>query len=495
MKLLTLLLLIFVMSLSLNGQTPSFDYAFSQSKKDIGECALETPDSNFLIVTNQWTSGSRRSFILKLSKRGVLLQTLMFENDSINGYIKRLIPTSYGFLSIGGQATNGRYYLWLCKIDKQLNIINQTIHRVPNIIQELIADTDRDSNVIIGGSISNKNYTIPYNLFGAKVSKNGDLNYLKFPYSDSTQLSIDNYVGFFDYMITMKDSARHVFFDGYHVMSVDSNFRAIHKVNLPYINNFAYGLNPTALRVSDNRYYIGGRGFETMSSKGMLYFLEVTLDGRYYNFKSLDMTDTIIQTATKNCIDTTKNGNIYIGSTFNFPLSCQNPPLCNDTAYFVLHKMDKRLNVLWKKRYGKDGQFVMFGLLATSDGGCLMYGYRYLHAVDKKLEAYIIKVDGNGLVTSETAIPIAQESITAFPNPSTGQLNFKKETPSVASSLAMTSRFELSVFDISGKLVFQKKETDLSEAFDLSHLSTGNYIYQIKEGEKNKAIGKWVKIQ
>ena len=479
--------LFILLSFVLRSQSLSFDYVFSQSKKDISEYALETPDSNFLIVTNQWTSGPRRSFILKLNKRGALVKTLILENDSINGYIKRLIPTSYGFLGIGSQVSTGRYYLWLFKIDKQLNIISQTVHKVPNVLQELVVDTDRDSNVIIGGSISYKNYIFPYHLFGAKVNKNGDLDYLKYQYPDTTGSQSNTYTGFFDWMLTMKDSARHVFFDGFSMMSVDSNFNAVHKINMPYINNFHYGVYSTALRLTDNTYYVAGKG--QLGDRYTPYVSTVTLDGRYSNFKTLGVSDTFIQMATQRCLDTTKNGDIYVGSTFNFPIRCQNPPLCNDTAYFVLHKIDKRLNILWQKRYGKDGQFVMFGLLATSDGGCLMYGYRYLHVIDKKLEAYIIKVDGNGLVTSETAIPITQESITAFPNPSTGQLNFKKETPSVS------SRFELTVFDISGKLVFQKKETDLSETVDLSHLSTGNYIYQIKEGERIKAIGKWVKTQ
>ena len=215
----------------------------------------------------------------------------------------------------------------------------------------------------------------------------------------------------------------------------------------------------------------------------------MTLSGRYRNFAILGLQDTFEHIATQHSVDTTKNGDIYIGSTFNYPISCTYPLQCGDTSvFFNLRKLDKRLNTIWQRRYGKDGQFIMMGLISTSDGGCLMYGVRYLNnPITRKIEAYIIKVDGNGLVTSETAIPISQESITAFPNPSTGLLNFKKETPSVF------GHFELTVFDISGRLVFQKKETDLSETFDLSHLSTGNYIYQIKHGATIKAIGIWVK--
>ena len=481
-------------SLSLVGQSASFEYTSNQNKSDFAEIAIETPDSGFLIATNQWRpTYPRRCSVIKLNKKGVLMKVWTFENDSTPSYIKRLIKTNYGFLGVGGQ-TNiiGKYYLWLVKFDNDLNLISAKTHQVPYILQELIADTDRDSNVIIGGSISYKNYLLP-RLFGARVTKNGDLSYLKYQFPpDTSSFNVNPthpYVGFFDYMITMKDSARHVFFDGRKMVSVDSNFDVVHRVDMPYVPSFYFLFNPTALRLTDTTYYIAGEGQELSSNKSTLYFSTINLNGRYSNFKMLGLQDTYEHVATQHCLDTTKNGDIYIGSTFDFPLSCQNPPLCNDTSYFVLQKLDKQRNILWKKRYGKNGQYVMFGILSTSDGGCLMYGHRYTHDAPKKFEAYILKVDGNGIMTSETAIPMPQSNITAYPNPSSGQLHFKKEDPSVS------NRFDVNIFDISGKLIFQKRETDLTETFDLSHLSEGNYMYQIKSENTIVAVGKWVKIK
>jgi hypothetical protein len=489
MKFSILPLTMLLLPLSLKSQSASFEYIFNQNKSDFGAFALQTSDSSFLIATNQrFVVTPRRSSIIKLNQKGILLKTLTFENDSAPCYIKRLVKTSYGFLAVGGQNTPERYYLWLIKLDNQLNLIDQKLHRVPNTLQELIVDTDRDSNVIIGGSISYNSSIFPQ-LFGAKINRNGILTYLKYQYPDPSRFVIDPYVGFFDCMITMKDSSRHVFFNGHLINSVDSNFDIVHQMRMPYINNFSYSLNPTALRLTDTTYYIAGKGFENTTNKRTLYLLTMNLNGKYSNFKILGVEDTFEQVATQHCLDTTKNSDIYIGSTFNYPLSCQNPPTCNDTAYFVLQKLDKQRNILWKKRYGRNGQYVMFGLLAASDGGCLMYGYRYTHDTPKKFEAYILKVDGNGVVTSETSIPIIQSNIIAYPNPSNGQLQFKKEDPSVS------SRFDLNLYDISGKLVFQKRETDLSETFDLSHLAEGNYLFHIKKEENIIAIGKWMKIK
>ena len=494
MKFLILQLLALMVPCSLMSQSTSFEYIFNQNKTDFAEIAIETPDSGFLIAANQWgLAYPRRNSIIKISKKGILIKTLTFGNDSAPSYIKRLLKTNYGFLAVGAQnVVYGKSYLWLIKMDKQLNVISEKSHEVPNILQELIADIDRDSNIIIGGSISYKKNYLP-RLFGAKVAKNGDLVFLTYQFpsdSISAATNLNNpYIGYFDYMITMQDSARHVFFDGFKMVSVDSSFDVVHKISMPYVPSFYFLLNPTVLRLTDTTYYVAGEGEEGLSRKKTLYFSTINLNGRYANFKMLGLQDTSEHVATQHSLDTTKNGDIYIGSTFNFPLYCQNPPLCNDTSYFVLQKLDKQQNALWKKRYGKDGQYVMFGLLATRDGGCLMYGYRYTHDVPKRFEGYVLKVDGNGLMTSETAIPMPQQTITAYPNPSNGQLNFKKEDPSVS------NRFDVNIFDISGKLVFQKRETNLTETFDLSHLSEGNYMYQITSENAIVAVGKWVKIK
>jgi hypothetical protein len=490
MKLYIFWLFAWFLPLTLIGQSVYFKYIFNQNGSDFAHFAIETPDSSFLIAANQWgLAYPRQCSIIKLNKKGELLKTLNFQNDTAPYNLNRIIKTSYGYLSIGGQNDLSRkYYLWLVKMDNQLNILSNKIYLVPNVLQELIADTDRDSNVIIGGSISYLNYYTP-RLFGAKVTKNGDLSYLKYHYPLDTGGLTSPYIGYFDYMITMKDSARHIYFDGYKMVTVDSNFNLISKIDMPFIPDFSYAWNPTVLRLTDTTYYVAGEGRESSTRTRTLYFSEISLSGRYKNFTILGLQDTFEHVATQHCLDTTKNGDIYVGSTFNFPISCQHPPLCNDTAYFVLQKLDKQLNTLWKKRYGKDGMFIMFGLLATSDGGCLMYGQQYLHATNKKSEAIIIKIDGNGVITSTTSIPLSQSNIIAYPNPSNGQLRFKKEDPSVSGA------FEVNFFDISGKLVFQKKETDLSETMDLNHLATGDYIYQIKQKEQIISIGKWVKIE
>jgi hypothetical protein len=477
--------IIALLPLFLNGQSTAFQYVFSKTQSDDFLHAIETSDSSYLIVTNQDFSGSpSHSAVIKLNKNGAFIKKLTFENDSLKSYINRLVPTSYGFLGVGGQVANQKYYLWLIKMDNQLNLISQALHKVPSVVQQLNVDIDRDSNVIIGGSISYKNYIVPY-LFGAKVTKMGNLSYLKYQYPDSIPISFDPYNAFYDCMITMKDSARHVFFDGYRIVRVDSNFNITHEVGMPYVPNFSHGFYPTALRLTDTSYYVAGKGREITDYQMSFYFGTVTLKGRYKNFKMLGVEDKYLEAARQRCLDTTKNGNIYIGGTFNYPPACQNFPYCVDTTNFLLYKLDKQTNTLWKNKYGKDGLFIMNGLLATSDGGCLMYGYRYLKTPDKKIEAYLIKVDANGLMTSETAIPLSISTLQLSPNPGNGF---------VQAHLPDTwQAYDFRFFDYSGKLVKSVRLDYPNKDLDLSDLNSGLYIFQVFEKGQIKHTGKWVK--
>ncbi len=99
--------LLAITSLILNGQTTSFEYIFSQNKSDFNAHAIETSDSNFVIAANEWLVNSpKKSSIIKLSKKGVLIKKLTFENDSLACYLKRVVETNYGFLAVVVQDTS-----------------------------------------------------------------------------------------------------------------------------------------------------------------------------------------------------------------------------------------------------------------------------------------------------------------------------------------------------------------------------------------------------
>lgn len=90
------------------------------------------------------------------------------------------------------------------------------------------------------------------------------------------------------------------------------------------------------------------------------------------------------------------------------------------------------------------------------------------------------------LQTSETSN--TNNGIRIFPNPSSGDLNIKIDN--------INSDVEISLVDMSGKLVFASKDKTTTASFDkqykLGHLSSGTYLVTIKNNSKTTIV-KWIK--
>ena len=204
-------------------------------------------------------------------------------------------------------------------------------------------------------------------------------------------------------------------------------------------------------------------------------------------FKTFGNLDTIEWQNDFISLDSTRSGQFYFGGTFNDQRIARfgDYPFVQDTSQFVLYKLDKNYNLLWTKRYGQNALYEMQGLLATSDGGCLMYGYRYDYNTIPRTEAYIIKVDGNGFISSETSIPLSIPTLQLAPNP--GNNIVQALLPNNWQSL------DFRFFDYSGKVVKSIHLTYPNKELDLSDLNSGLYIFQVFENGHLKGNGKWVK--
>ncbi len=164
---------------------------------------------------------------------------------------------------------------------------------------------------------------------------------------------------------------------------------------------------------------------------------------------------------------------IYVGgvSFVDFPIW--------KPSKLILGKFDSELNKLWEKEYGNDTMFYfMNGVLATSDGGCLMYGYRVKYSQSDLKEAYVLKVDENGIITGETSIPLKDE-IGCYPNPAKDYIQF--DLPK------STNMVSLELIDLSGRVVLAQK-INHQAPIDISFLPQGMYMYQVK-GQNGALIG------
>jgi Secretion system C-terminal sorting domain len=483
----TLFIISMLFTSLLSSQNVTFSRLFASDIMQGASYALELPSKDLVLVTTDRTVNGTDSLSAKifiLASNGVIKDSIIFKQPNKNFIIQQLIPTSYGYCLLGQMSENRQVYFWNAKLDKQFRITAQHFEQL-----------GRDVYAIITNYAVSKDSTIPVVIMPfqsglgstsfAKIDRFGNLINYKSDFTISTRPNN---------IVSRNDSLGYLLL-GSEIIATDTAFNVLHKRTLAieeYLTRQGLlSLQPTFLRKNDTSFYCAGRWVNHNARLTQdLVFLATNLRGATKFYTTVEaVRDTNSTQGISVSIDTTKDGRfIYWGGAYNTgPVS--GSIFSNLRASFILTKLDTAYRTIWQKKYGGEAYYLMQGVLATSDGGCLMYGRRYDYNTVPKMDAYIIKVDGNGMISSETTIPIGLSSITAYPNPSTGQLNFKKETPSVL------RRFEVSIFDISGKLVHQKKETDLSETIDLTHLAEGNYMYQIQQQGVIKAVGKWVKVK
>jgi hypothetical protein len=140
----------------------------------------------------------------------------------------------------------------------------------------------------------------------------------------------------------------------------------------------------------------------------------------------------------------------------------------------------------WEKFYGGHADYTLYGLKATKDGGCLLYGTVYDTTMNYKRDVCVIKVDKNGLINglNDNNRRLVHDVI-VYPNPGTDHLIIESG-PQVSGS-----QFILNTID--GKRIILQTLKDQKTILDTHFLQPGTYIWQIEYQGKIIEAGKWIK--
>jgi len=159
----------------------------------------------------------------------------------------------------------------------------------------------------------------------------------------------------------------------------------------------------------------------------------------------------------------------------------------------VLSKYDKDLNQIWESILVDTSMALLGSQLSLSDdGGIVITGYGGIKKFDfdeeKITNAFVIKLDGNGMLSSTNELKPSLVATTVYPNPSSGELNIVLQN--------INQDAILHLVDATGKTVTQQsiRGNEINK-FDFSSLQNGIYHYQVLSNDKNIASGKWVKMQ
>lgn len=125
------------------------------------------------------------------------------------------------------------------------------------------------------------------------------------------------------------------------------------------------------------------------------------------------------------------------------------------------------------------------GIIATSDGGALVYGARYDDLGDRVFNAYMVKFNADGNIFWTNNLNASQLiTIKTYPNPSNGPLSLDIK--------GITGKADIRIFDMSGNNVYVHHGiTDGATTLDLSDLVSGTYIYKVyqKQSIMYRAMG------
>ena len=179
------------------------------------------------------------------------------------------------------------------------------------------------------------------------------------------------------------------------------------------------------------------------------------------------LNDTVEVPSFYKSIDVNDEGMVYQCSMQNIIFGSW--PYGSNGTHLVVTKSDKDLNILWQKRFMKDGNiYSAFQTIATSDGGCLIMGNVYDHNPNQRQDVFVLKINADGTVGLDE---IQEESMAfVYPNPA-------KETFRIGGVEAKETR----VYNTFGQCVM----SFLGNEANVGALAVGVYLLKItaKDGQ------------
>lgn len=184
-----------------------------------------------------------------------------------------------------------------------------------------------------------------------------------------------------------------------------------------------------------------------------------------------------------------KNNYIYTVGTEGYNYQGGVGFLQPQNTSILVCKLDTMANIIWKKSYGDDMFYRPASIIQTSDSGLLVSGLRY-NAAETSYpgvgQSFILRLDKNGDLVSvgikENGC-VNYAAVKCYPNPTKGVICF--DAP-------FLKQYEIDIYDVFGKLIYQNNEYFNRESINTQFLSSGEYYYKIKIGERY-ITGKFIK--
>jgi hypothetical protein len=156
-----------------------------------------------------------------------------------------------------------------------------------------------------------------------------------------------------------------------------------------------------------------------------------------------------------------------------------------NTSYILLGNLDSSFNLKWQKEYGGDEYYMVWSVIATTDGGCIVGASTNDYATQgDQRDIYILKVDSVGIVTGIINNPPNKyQEIVVYPNPGSELIYIETQLKN--------SVFNL--YDLTGREVRRQELSPGRNSIPVQYLISGLYVYKVIQNSQVKEIGKWIK--
>ncbi len=181
-------------------------------------------------------------------------------------------------------------------------------------------------------------------------------------------------------------------------------------------------------------------------------------------------------------VDCYSADSIFIGGISNY----LSGSFVNNDSWLAVYNIDQSGEIYWNYYFGGNGLYYLTGILATSDGGCLITGtyWDWRYNPNQERDAVIVKVNAEGLLvnTNEGDVSMLTQFL-IYPNPGSDKLYLECGLSD--------GMFEM--YDHCGRNVVSKHFSTGYLVLNTSKLANGLYYYRIISCKKAYYSGKWIK--
>jgi len=221
----------------------------------------------------------------------------------------------------------------------------------------------------------------------------------------------------------------------------------------------------------------------SLSSSNESYLGVERMDTSYQVINRVLLTDpdTITYGAWERCLDINAQGEICVAGSFDNALGFF-------TEYYdliYLAKLDSELNLIHERYIGRDAEYLVNSMAATSDGGIAVGGFQYDYMVNQPGEGdpFVIKTDaGLWLDTPQIEEKNIHRAL-LYPNPGGQEV--------IVRTTIKQSVFRL--FDISNRLLLEQPVDELITTVNTRSFQAGTYTWTITKAGQVCDRGIWIK--